>query len=258
MLRRASAHPRRTATAAAQMAAAQTERTLLLRYLLSRPGVLAEGMELPGDVDALDGARLVERLEQIDQLGPLQLEDLEWMRVGADDLGRMAGVDRTCEWGAVRSVLEATSLRKETGVQSVAAAVEARELPGHELDLVAYETAVLHGMSVGAPSHLYGSTQPTAQSGYSMLQSLRCAAGISRREASHIEALIRSAKELEREFDQDDVPDGGSLEYRLFLCRPELVSAALAAHKRGGMAPDEVLAWISRQLALVGIGKLCI
>jgi hypothetical protein len=44
------------------------------------------------------------------------------------------------------------------------------------------------------------------------------------------------------------------LEYRLFLCRPELVSVALAQDGQGGMTPAEVLAWISRQLALVGVG----
>ena len=101
------------------------------------------------------------------------------------------------------------SSARDAGVHSVAAAVLAGELPDHELDVAAYEIAVLH--SVAEDEH-------SAHRQY-LLQSLRRALGLSRRDVSQIEALARSAKELELDFERRDVPDSSSLEYRLFLCR---------------------------------------
>eukprot|EP01044_Picomonas_judraskeda_P022857 COSAG03_NODE_5830_length_1166_cov_2.601687_1_plen_194_part_01 len=158
MLRRASAHPR-------QSAQLQTERAALLRHLLSAPGVLAEGVPpLPSVLEALDAVKLVTRLSE--GAGPLGAAELEELCV------------------------------RSRGVESVAAVVRAGELPGHELDLSAYELSVLHCVSVEAPeteTQRERDRELSAHRQY-VLQSLRRAAGISRREVSHIEVLVRSAQ----------------------------------------------------------------
>eukprot|EP01043_Picozoa_sp_COSAG02_P068726 COSAG02_NODE_11516_length_1707_cov_0.995649_1_plen_411_part_10 len=188
------------------------------RYVLEHSGALADGEGLEG-LEGLDGIGLVARLESGGR--PL-------------DRGELDGLCRS------------HANRNSVGVESVADSVAAGELPGHELDLAAYEVAVLHWVSTDATDLLAHRQH--------VLQSLCRAAGITRREASHIEGLAQSAKELEQDFEEGGVPNRSSLEYRLFLCRPELVSAALATGEHSGMAPEEVFAWISRQLALVGIG----
>ena len=112
---------------------------------------------------------------------------------------------------AVPAAVPVASSARDVGVHSVAAAVLAGELPDHQLDVAAYEIAVLHSVADDA-------AKPSAHRQY-LLQSLRRAVGLSRRDVSQIEALARSAKELELDFERRDVPDSSSLEYRLFLCR---------------------------------------
>lgn len=162
------------------------------RALVARPGVLADGALLPHDLDAIDASRLLEALAAGEPLDGDALQEL-------------------CA-GGPPAVVE-TSLGGDAGGRacSVATAVRTGELLGRELDAAAYEVVALHCVEEDAAGRSLQRRQ--------LLQALRRAAGLSRRGVSHIEALARSAKDLEREFEETAVPDRGSLEYRLFLCR---------------------------------------
>lgn len=206
MLRRAAAHPRQAVREAAVRTELQVERAALLRFIVSRPGALAEGVALPGSLDSLDTGRLLEALASGE---PLEADALDALLDGPPSAAAAAVPVGGAAGGG------------EPGVESVAAAVEAGGLPGHDLDAAAYEAAVLHYGAADAEQH-------PAERQY-LCQSIRHAAGLSRREVAHSEALARGAAQLERDFDDDDVPARGSLEYRLFLCR---CAAALLACRR--------------------------
>lgn len=160
-----------------------------VRALLARPGVLVKGTVLPQDLDGINTERL---LEVLAAGGPLDSELVQELCVGPQAANTELGDD-------------------EGRLSSVAAAVQTGKLPGHELDLVAYEVAALHFVEEDATE--------VSEQRHQLLQALRQAAGLSRREVSHIQALVRSARELEREFEEGEIPDRSSLEYRLFLCR---------------------------------------
>lgn len=214
MLRRAAAHPRQARRHALQQEELRAERAALLRFVVSRPNALAEGCAVPSSLEELDTNGLLEALAAGEPLG-------------ADELAALMT-------GGPAPASE------DPGVASVAAAVR-DGLPGKDLAAAAYEVAVLH----------HGEAPPPADAAERahLCHALRRAAGLSRREVAQLELMARHAANLERDFEEGDVPARSSLEYRLFLCRPEIASQALRS-----MATDELLTWLSRQLALVGVG----
>ena len=199
--------------------ALRTDREQLLRFLVSRPGAVAEDIDprlLP--VEELDVGRLLEAL---------------------------AARSEPLDTGAVEELLTGPAPRAEGAddrVRSVAEAVD-DGMAARDLAAAAYEAAALH--------HLGGAGGADAEYG---LHALRRAAGLSRRDVANFAVLARCGADLAAEFEEPgDVPARNSLEYRLYLCRPEIVRQALPSRSRG-MAPAELLRLVARQLGMVGVG----
>ena len=199
--------------------ALRTDRERLLRFLVSRPGAVAE------DIDA--------RL--------LPVEELDVGRL----LEALAARSEPLDTGAVEELLTGPAPRAEGSddrVRSVAEAVD-DGMAARDLAAAAYEAAALHHLGeAGGADAEYG------------LHALRRAAGLSRRDAANFAVLARCGADLAAEFEEPgDVPARNSLEYRLYLCRPEIVRQALPSRSRG-MAPAELLRLVARQLGMVGVG----
>ena len=195
------------------LAELQREREVLVRHVLSQPGAVAEGV----DVDLLQLARLdvASVLEALAGGAPLGGDELAQLRAGA-------------------LVVQPAGY---------ASAIATSGLSQPDLDLAAYEAFLLQG----------GDTADH------VAHELRRAAGLPTRRAAMLRLIIEQAGVAGLDLNES-TPAPTSAGYRLHLCHPSVLTCAMRtieetgeASAEGGQLYAELLRWVARQLALVGL-----